>query len=190
MATPQIFTDLDVINQALTGFMGERRISDLATDQNIKAEVMRENYEAVSEAAQVKTAWRFNTIKAVLNKLAGEPENRWAAAWQIPPDHLKTLFTWPPSRYEIQGNRLYSNNTDSIELDYQRKREEAYWPTWFQRYVVAKLVMRTCKGITGDDPSQAMKDELEDAETDALFQDAQQQPNQTMLPSDFVDCRH
>lgn len=189
MVTPLTFTDLDVINQALTGFMGEGRISDLEDDQNDKAEVMRENYEAVSEAAQVKTNWRFNTTKLALNKLSGEPENRWAAAWQLPPDMLKLITTWPPSRYEVQGRLLYSNNTSEIEIDYLRKMQEAYWPAWFLRYVVARLVIRTVRGITGEKATVEMKDELKEAREDALFQDAQQQPNQEQVPNPFVDCR-
>jgi hypothetical protein len=191
MPTPITFTDLDIINQALTGAMGEGRISNLEDpdDQSIKAQVMRENYEAVSEAAQTATSWRFNTTKLALSKLTDDPPNRWSAAWQLPPDNLKVLHTWPPGNYEIQGNKLYSNNTDSIEIDYQRKLAEALWTAWFMRYVVAELVLRTVRGITGDDPTQAMKDELKNARDDGFFQDAQQQPNQAPLPNPFVDCR-
>ena len=98
MPTPITHTDLSVINQALTGPMGEGRITNLETDQTTKAEVMRENYQPISEAAQIKTAWRFNTIKLALNKLSASPVNRWAAAWTLPADHLKTLTTWPPPR--------------------------------------------------------------------------------------------
>lgn len=189
MPDPIQFDDLGVINQALTGVMGEDEITNLEDDQAKAAIIMRKNYEAVSEAAQVKTAWRFNTTKVALNKLSGAPENRWAAAWQLPPNLLKVLTTWPPSNYEIQGNKLYSNNTSSIELDYQRKIGEGLWPIWFTRYVVAMLVMRTVRGVTGEKPSQTMKDEREEAERDALFQDAQQQPNQTIFSNAFVDVR-
>ena len=191
MPTPIAFTDLNVINQALTGAMGEGRISDLQDpdEQSTKAQVMRENYEAVSEAAQTVTNWRFNTTKVALSKLSEAPPNRWAAAWQLPTDNLKVLYTWPPGNYEIQGNKLFSNNTDSIEIDYQRKLGEALWPSWFLRYVVAALVLRTVRGVTGDDPTQSMHDELKNARDDGFFEDAQQQPNQAPLPNPFVDCR-
>ncbi len=49
--------------------------------------------------------------------------------------------------------------------------------------------MRVCKGITANDPSQMMKDERETAERLALFEDAQQQPNQTITPNAFIDAR-
>ena len=189
MPNPIQFDDLGVINQALTGVMGENEITNLEDDQGKAALIMRKNYEAVSEAAQIKTAWRFNTSKVALNKLSDKPINRWAAAWQLPNDNLKVLTTWPPGNYELQGNKLLSNNTDSREIDYQRKIGEGLWPIWFTRYVVAMLVMRTVRGITGEKPAQTMKDELKDAESDALFQDAQQQPNQTMLSNAFIDAR-
>ncbi len=189
MPDPIPFIDLDVINQALTGAMGEGRITNLAEDTTTKGIVMRENYEAVSESCQIKSTWRFNTNKVALNKLTAAPENRWAAGWQLPADILKLLTTWPPSNYEVQGTVLYSNNTGEIEIDYQRKLEESLWPAWFMRYVVARLVMRTVRGITGDNPTKEMGDEIRDALDDALFQDAQQQPNQTTLPNAFIDVR-
>ena len=80
MPNPIQFDVLGVINQALTGVMGEDEITNLEDDQGKAALIMRKNYEAVSEAAQIKTAWRFNTSKVALNKLSGEPINRWAAA--------------------------------------------------------------------------------------------------------------
>lgn len=189
MPNPIQFTDLDIINQALTGPLGENVIENLETDQSTAAIVMRKNYEPISESTQIRSTWRFNTTKVALSKLSGEPENRWAAAWQLPNDLLKLLFTWPPSNYEIQGNKLYTNNTDEVEIDYQRKLEVALWPTWFQRYVVARLVIRTTRGITGEKATPEMIDERDAARWDAFFQDAQQQPNQQDLPAPFVDVR-
>jgi hypothetical protein len=144
----------------------------------------------VAESALTSSNWRFATTKVSLNKLSAVPPNRWAAAWQLPPDHLKTLFVWPPSNYEINGQRILTNDTSRVDLDYIRKIEEAVWPPWFVRYVAARLVKKTCKGITGDDANRDMNDEHDDARSDALFQDAQQQPNQTILPSAFIDVRY
>lgn len=190
MPTPHTATDLTIINRALTGWLGEDEISNLATDQTKKALIVNKHYEPVSEACQTRIHWRFNTFKVALSKLAAVPENRWAAAWQLPNDELKVISTWPPSNYEIQGQQLLSNNTSEVEIDYLRKLEEAYWPAWFQRYVVIKLAITTCRGITGEFPGQEMKDELEMARAAAFTADAQMQPNQEHLPNPFVDCRY
>lgn len=189
MPTPLTATDLTIVNQALTGWLGEDEVENLTADTTKRAKIMRLNYESVSESTQIRTAWRFNTLKAALNKLLTVPENRWSAAWQLPNDNLKVLTTWPPGNYELQDGKLLSNNTDEIEIDYQRKVEEAFWPAWFQRYVVIRLAIRVCRGITGEFPDQTMKDELKAARDDAMFQDAQQQPNQTRMPNEFIDAR-
>jgi hypothetical protein len=188
MPSRQAFSDLDVINMACNA-MGENEIDNIQTDQSTAAQTMRRQYVAVKQYCLGMSSWRFATTKAALNLLSDTPPNRWAAAWQLPADLLKVLFTWPASRYEIQGQRLYTNARRGVELDYIRNIEEAYWLDWFTRLVVAELVMRTCKPITGDEPSQAMKDERRAARQEAYFQDAQQQPNQTDLPSDFIDAR-
>lgn len=189
MPSRKTFTDLDVINQALVA-MGEGVIQDLDSDQSTAAIVMRTMYDQVKQSCLTMSNWRFATVKKALSKLSAAPVNRWAAAWQLPPDLLKLLFTWPPSRYEVQGDRLYTNETSRLEIDYIRNIEEPLWLDWFTRLVRAELVMKTCKGITGDQPSQDMANERRDAKAEAMFQDAQQQPNQTELPNDFIDCRH
>ena len=189
MPTPVANTDLTVINQCLTGFLGEERITDLEDDQTKRAIIMRESYEPTSEFCQTVTNWLFNKTKAALNKLEAEPENRWSAAWQLPNDKLKIITVWPPGRYEIQGKELLSNNTDSIEIDYLRKIEEAFWPAWFTRYVVAELTMRTTRGITGEKANTDQRAERDTAKSEALFNDATQQPNPENPPNAFVDVR-
>lgn len=182
------FIKLDIVNQVCAA-LGEDPIEDLETDQRTHAIVIRAKYAATVESALTKTAWRFATTKAALSKLTAAPTNRWSAAFQLPNDLVKLLFTWPPGRYERQGQRILSNN-NQLEIDYIRNIESNYWPAWFTRYAVARLVMVCCKGITGDDPSRMMELELNAAESDGLTQDAQEQPNQEILPSAFIDCRY
>ena len=188
MAGPVAFTDLMIVNAALTR-MGSDEISNLDTDNAKRATVMRKNYQQVKETTLTKTAWRFATVKAALNKLSTAPENKWAAAWQLPPDRLKVLFVYPPINYEIQGSRIFSDQTNSLVIDYIRYRDEPEWPPWFREYTIDSLVIATVKGITGDDPSTEQDDKLKDSRSDALFQDAQQQPNIETLPNPFIDCR-
>lgn len=187
MPTPTLPTELGVINQALTA-LGEDVLQNTTGDEP-RAIVMRQHYEPVKYFCFAMSNWRFATAKVALSKLTAAPANRWSTAWQLPNDRIKLLYTWPPSDYEIQGDQLWSNNSSAVTLDYIRLLDEPLWPAWFTRLVVAELVLRTCKGITGDDPTSAMGAEQEAALNQAYFQDAQQQPNQTALPNDFIDCR-
>lgn len=189
MATGQSWTDLEIINAIVTR-QGEERISDLANDDTPRARVMRENYQQIKEQALTLSSWRFATTKAALNKLSTAPAGRWAAAWQLPADHLKTLFIYPPERYEIQGDKIFSNNTSAIVLDYIRYLDEGEWPPWFREYVITMGIVKTVKGITGDNPTQQQTDDAHESMINALGQDAAQQPNQEPLPNPFVDCRY
>lgn len=188
MATPQQPTDLLVVNMAL-GAMGEDRISNLQTDVEKRAVIMRDHYQTVKETALTRTSWRFATKKLALSLLSGVPPNRWSAVWQLPPDTLKVLFVYPPTRYEIQGKRIFANVSNGLVVDYIRYIEEGDWPPWFVSYVVFKLLEATVKGITGDDMSTTQERALDKAEINALAADAQQQPNQEDLPSPFIDVR-
>lgn len=187
MPSPETITDLKVINQALGAGLGENELTDLNAATKIAATV-RSNYGPVKYACMTKTSWRAFTAKATLNQLSGTPINRWQYAYQLPSDCLKVLTTWPVSNYELQNNRLYTN-ASSVDIDYIRNLEEAYWPRWFEAYVVASLVKRLCRGITGKDPSPSMEAEVKSSLIAAQFADAGQQPNQSMATNDFVDCR-
>lgn len=190
MPNPVPQSKLEVINQVLLA-LGQDELSSISALSGTSkgARIMRVQYEPVVDAC-LSRSWRFATAKAALNKFSGAPTNRWAAAWNLPADLLTIITTWPISNYERQGQRLYSNASTSLEIDYVRKVEEAYWPAWFTRFAVASLVWRCCKGITGDEPTSDMKLELEEARRDALFEDSIQQPNQAVLANDFVDCRN
>lgn len=190
MPTTVTFAKLDVVNQALTG-LHEARLSDAAAlgGTSKHAQVMRDHYDAVVQFCLTKSNWRFNTAKRSLNKLSGAPINRWSTAWQLPEDFLMLLTTWPPSAYELANRQILSNESTQLDIDYLRYLLEGYWPGWFTRLVVAELVIRTCKPITGDQPDRPMYVERENAETNAFFQDSQQQPNQTMQSNDFIDVR-
>lgn len=195
MATPKTYTDIDVVNMALDA-MGEdpvavTALSSASTDTSKRARIMRTHYDAVKEAALTKTSWRFATSTSVsLSKLSGTPaKTKWAAAWQLPPDTLKVLTTWPPTNYEIQGKRILTNITSGLLVDYIRYVTEDQWPAWFVVYVKWKLVEATVKAITGSSMDREDKDSLSSAETDALSTDSQQQPNVTDQPNPFIDVR-
>lgn len=190
MPSPPTFANLDVINQALTG-LHENRLTDAAAlgGTSKHAQVMREHYDPVVLFCFSRGSWRAFTAKASLSKLSSAPINRWSAAWTLPTDFLKLLTTWPISDYELANRAILTNETTRVEIDYIRYVEVGYWPAWFMRLVVAELVIRTCKPITGDAPDETMIAERRAAESDAFFQDAQQQPNQTLMQNDFIDVR-
>lgn len=195
MATPKTYTDIEIINQALDA-MGEDPIAVTAlanpsTDTSKRARIMRTHYDVVKETALTKTSWRFATSTSVsLSLLSGTPaKTKWAKAWQLPPDLLKVLTTWPPTNYEIQGRRLLCNISSGLLIDYIRYVAEGEWPAWFVTYVRWKLVEATINGITGGGMSGDQRDSLATAEIDALTTDSQQQPNVTDQPAPFVDCR-
>lgn len=190
LPTRTIFEPLDLVNQALSA-MGEVPIANLETDQTTSAIVMRQHYEVSIEAALTRATWRFATTKAALNLISAEPLNRWSAAWQLPANMLKVLHLWPPNDYEIQGSRLLTHARSRVELDYIRRVPEAEFPPFFTAYAVLRLAHATCIGITGQRTMLLdLRDDMASALNDALFQDAQQQPNVGITSNAFIDVRN
>ena len=187
MPNPTPFTNVDVMSQAMVA-LGENPITNVnSTDKRVQAMVLQ--YKPVVYYCLAMSNWRALTADADLVRLSGVPVSRWSYAFQLPNDLLKVITTWPISNYEIRNRQLYSNES-TCSLTYIRLIEEAYWPAWLTRYVVAELVMRTCRPITGDAPDDVMRNERDTSLSSAYFNDAQQQPNQTIDSDDFTTCRN
>ena len=189
MALPS-YSSTDIVNQALYA-MGELEIDDLATNTSKRAKVMQAAYERIQFFCLANSDWRFATWSDDISVTGGTPPetDQWLSAYDLPDDLVKALFVEPPIRYEIMGDFLLANENQDLQLHYIREVAETAMPPHFVDYFVAELVVRTKKGITGDDVNAADRMMRDNAFVQAEAIDQQQQPNKEPLPSPFIDIR-
>jgi hypothetical protein len=181
-------TKIGLISKALI-LCGEMPLTSLSDDR-YGATVGANLFELLYEnELQGNHAWRFCCKKDALSRLVDVPLNQWQYAYQLPPDMLLPNYVYPRTRYEIYGDRIYTDAT-SVELDYRFKPDINALPAHFALLLVYSLAKDMIKPITESDRAQQIMQAKYDIQRNrALFADAQGRPNVPIQDSPFVDVR-
>jgi len=158
--------------------------------ENVKrAGTANQLYPTVKRSFLTKRHWNFAKAKVALARLTATPLNRWSFGYQLPADLLKLITTYPPSDYEVQGDKLYTNAT-TVEIDYISNVDEDLMP-WFavealELWFAARLAIPVAQSRTLMDDMTAL---FQDAMNEAKAADSQQAPNTPVADAPFIDCR-
>lgn len=181
-------TKVKIISQALI-LLGERPVSDLTDDSRDSIQQIINIFENSYEAELQSNRWRFACAKKALDRLNTEPLNEFAFVHQLPSDALLIFRTVPRTRYEIYGDRIYSNQKQ-IEVDYLFKPDIAALPAYFTKMLAYALAREMARPTSESDTTvQDFSSRYLNQRDQALFADAQARPNTAIEDSPFTDCR-
>ena len=127
---------IGLISKAL--LVCQEHATDSTNNERYGVEVAKNLFEIIYENELQTNPWRFNMKKASLSRLNVEPVNQYKYVFQIPVDCLLHRFVYPPTDYEVYGDRIYANQT-SIDLDYQFKPDVDKCPAYFALLMVYPL---------------------------------------------------
>lgn len=186
--TIQTATKLNIISETLV-LLGERPVSDLSDDSRDSIPQIVNLFETVYEAELQANRWRFACAKKLLDRLNAQPLNEWQYVHQLPSDALLVFRTVPRTRYEIYGNRIYSNWKE-VSVDYLRKPEISELPAYFAKMLSYALARDMARPTSESDTTvQDFTDRYIRQRDRALFADAQARPNVAFEDSPFTDVR-
>lgn len=187
MASPSTYAKIDLISKALI-LCGETPLTSLS-DNRYGATVGGNLFDMLFETELQANRWRFACNKKSLSRLTDVPLNEWQFAFQLPPDMLLPLGTWPRQNYEIYADRIYTNQT-SVDLEYLFKPEINKIPAYFNLLMVYALARDMIKPITESDTAhQLMQSKYTMQRGRAMYADAQGRPNKPVVDSPFTDGR-
>jgi hypothetical protein len=179
---------LEIVNNALVE-LGDTILSSLS-ENRLAVAVANQVYDDVYEDLLAKAPWRFAVQKSDLSRLVELPLNEWAYQYELPELCLSIIRTYPMTRYEIFGTRIYSNSS-SLSVDYIKKVSETNLTPPFVRLLSLELAVRMCMAITNDvDLKTRLQGDARMQFAAAMAVDAQQRPNVTIQSSPFVDVRY
>lgn len=180
-------TKIGLISKSLI-LCGEKPLNSLEDDR-YGATVGSNLFELFFENEIQTGSWRFAFKKRSLNRLVDTPVNQFRYAYQIPSDCLIPSHVWPRERYEIYGDRIYTDAA-AVDLDYRFKPVVTSLPAYFTLLMVYSLAKDMAMPITG---SKAMEDKWEKAYARqrpmAQYADAQARPSTPIQDNPFVDVR-
>lgn len=187
MPSPSTYAKIDLISKALI-LCGETPLTSLS-DPRYGATVGSNLFELLFETELQSNRWRFACNKKSLGRLTATPLNEWQFAYQLPPDMLLPLGTFPRSNYEIYADRIYTNES-VVELEYLFKPEVSKCPAYFNLLMTYALARDMVKPITESDTAvNAMAQKYLIQRNRALFADSQGRPNKPIADSPFTDGR-
>ena len=181
-------TKVNIISQALI-LLGERPVSDLTDDSRDSISGIVAIFENTYEAELQSNRWRFACAKKALDRLNTTPLNEYQFVHQLPSDALLIFRTVPRTRYEIYGDRIYSN-LQQIEVDYLFKPDIATLPAYFTKMLAYSLAREMARPTSENTHTvNDFSDRYYLQRNVAMFADAQARPNVAIEDSPFTDCR-
>lgn len=183
----ETYSEIGLISNALI-LLGEQPCSSL-TENRYGVTVGANMFASLYEAELQSNRWRFAMKKDELDLLLVTPLNQWQRAFQLPADMLLPVGVFPPTPYEIYGDRIYTNGL-TVELDYLFKPEVDDVPAYFALLMTYALARNMAKPVTESDAT-AQKWEREYVRQKAIAQyaDAQGRPVQPVFDSPFTQVR-
>lgn len=183
----------DICNRALIR-VGAKMISsfDESTTESIAAGT---EYDAAVREALADHPWRFALRQVELNKLSGSPIARWASAYQIPGDVITIrAVTDQLGRtvlYGRQEDKIVTDETHALFMDYTARVPEALWHPAFTRALVVTLSATFAKVLLADlQMASALRDEAENIYWPrARSADSQQQTTRRLPRSRLLAVR-
>ena len=101
--------------------------------------------------------WSFSLTKVQLNRLTATPTSIWTYQYSLPTDMLngvpRRVFASastnspPIQEYEIQGDKLLSNNSE-IYVDYQVDTAESAMPGYFVQLLTYQMAWHMAEPVT------------------------------------------
>lgn len=167
---------------------GEKPLDSLSDDR-YGATVGSNLFEVIYEAELQSNRWRFSMKKGALARLLVTPLNEYQYAYQIPTDCLLIVGMTCPQKYEIYGDRIYTNAT-TVEMEYQFKPAIDRLPAYFALLMTYALAKDMIQPVTDSEVRvRVMTAKYVSQRDRALFADAQARPARPIIDSPFTQVR-
>ena len=180
---------IDLVSSALV-LIGDNAINTL-TGNSKAQQVANVLYDDIVQNELTKHRWGFARRKAQLSLLVDEPiDDDWASIYQLPTDLLVLIKLNPNTGYQIYGDKVYTNLSQTLHCDYIRNVTESEWPVHFSKMITYALAAEFAPAIRD---SAASADRMAgfylNASRMARFTDSQQHPQTPIVDRPFINVR-
>lgn len=181
---------IDIISAALV-LIGDTPINSL-TGNDRQQQVANALYQSVVEMELTKHRWGFARRKAQLSLTTEVPvDKEYKSIYQLPSNLLVLIKLYPNTNYQILGDKVYTNLSQSLYCDYISNVDESHWPAYFVKSVQYALAVEFATSIRDSSSIQGNMASLYDtASRSARYTDSQQHPQTPIQHRPFIDVRH
>jgi len=160
------------------------------TDSSTEAQIASNLYEHSYKFLLSGHRWRFAVKQAKLARLVQAPEALFSYQFQLPIDLLYLIRPIDNQRYEIYGDKFYSN-AEEVTIEYVCNISSDRIPSYFAKAVEYYLAFQFAVPLTGDlDKASFFEGQANKALIKAKTLDSSARPNQTFINNRYTDVRH
>ena len=196
-------SEVSIINAALTK-LAEAAIES-RTDDNERARVMNQRYDAVRDAELRRHRWKFSIKRTSLPALAAAPDSDFERQFQLPNDYLRIieggdLISVPDhtdyrsaesALFSIEGRAILTNLSAPLSIRYIAQiTDTATFDAAFTEALASRLAFECCKRITGNENEKAGAwEDYRNAIKEAARANALETPPQSQADDTWVTAR-
>ena len=149
-------------------------------------------YDNIVQNELTKHRWGFARRKAQLSLLVETPlDDDWRSVYQLPSNLLVLIKLNPNTGYQIYGDKVYTNLSQTLHCDYISNAPESDWPVYFSKMIEYALARDFASSIRDSAASgDRMAAEYLNASRMARYTDSQQHPQTAIVNKPFISARH
>ena len=183
-------TKIDLVSAALV-LIGDTPINSLIGNSRAQ-QVANTLYDSIVKNELTKHRWAFARAKAQIALTTEVPvDQEWQSIYQLPADILFLIKLYPGVKYQVYGDKVYTNNNGPLYCDYIYDVTEANWPFYFSKMIEYALAKDFATSIRDSSASRVeMSAEYVNASRMARYTDSQQYPITPITSNPFVNVRY
>lgn len=184
----------DIANRALVK-LGETIVTNIDTDSQKKATVLRNMWDVVRDSLLAAYPWNFAIVRDNIAESATAPGWGYTKAFPVPSDFLALLEIKDNPDYKIEnvgGSLCFVTNSGSpLYIRYIRRVDNTgEFNALFDESFSAKLAYEACEAITqSSTKKQVLGEEFKQSIKQAYANNAIQEPILIMQQDDWINSR-
>ena len=179
-----------IANRALFK-VGDRRVSNIDTDDSEGAEIIHEIWDSVRDSLQAQYPWNFCIDRSSITVASGTPEYDFSKRYKLPTDFLALLSIRNNPDYRIEGEYIVTDEGSPLKIRFiKRITEIGKFDPLFSEALACELAVESCEKLTqSNTKKQILIAERDRVMKLAFASDAIQDPPQELEDDEWLLAR-
>lgn len=183
-------TDIEIMSNAAL-LLGKKPFTTI-DDADAFALSIQKFYDMLVPDELSSNAWKFAKKQVSLSRIAGfDPDfAQWSSAYALPGDYLNIVRLYPPVMYQIFEDRIYTNTTSALKMEYTYNAPVTKWNANFKTFMSATIALYQAMAVAENDRLvQKLEGIVRTSRAKALYTDGQNSPNVQIQSSPWTAVR-
>lgn len=183
-------TAIEIMSNAAL-LLGKRPFTTI-DDADAFALSLQKLYDMIVPDELSSNAWKFAKKQVELSRIAAfDPDfAEFSSAYALPSDLLNVVRVYPATYYQIFEDRIYTNTTSTLKMEYTYNAPVTKWNANFKTFMAASIALYQAMAVAENDRLVQKLDMLvRTSRAKAMYTDGQNSPNIMIQSVPWLTCR-